>query len=63
MINLEIHAEKIVTDSGWNTIVGTNKEKILDAIANFYPVIVKNNIFGNGKAAEKIIELLDNKFC
>lgn len=87
MINLEMHAQKIVTDSGgvqkeaffmkkpcitmrdqtewvetvnngWNIIVGTNKDKIVDGIKNFKPQKEQDNVFGDGKAAEKILEVL-----
>ncbi len=87
MISLEMHAEKIVTDSGgvqkeaffmkkpcitmrdetewvetvqngWKTIVGTDKEKILSAIMNFVPNREQENIFGDGKAGEKILKVI-----
>lgn len=91
MISLEMHAQKIVTDSGgvqkeaffmkkpcitmrdetewvetvengWNVIVGTDKEKILDNIINFEPQKVQKEIFGDGKAAEKILSLINKEF-
>ena len=43
---------------GWNIIVGTDKQKILNAINEFKVPKVKPNIFGDGKAAEKILESL-----
>jgi UDP-GlcNAc3NAcA epimerase len=46
--------------NGWNVVVGTNKDKILDCIVNFIPKIEQKNIFGDGHAAEKILELLNN---
>jgi UDP-GlcNAc3NAcA epimerase len=87
MINLEMHAQKIVTDSGgvqkeaffmhkpcitmrdetewvetvengWNVIVGTNKDKILNAIINFKPSNVQKNIFGDGDASKKITNII-----
>jgi UDP-GlcNAc3NAcA epimerase len=87
MISLEMHAEKIVTDSGgvqkeaffmrkpcitmrdetewvetvengWNVIVGTNKDKILGSIVNFVPERPQEDIFGDGKAANKILEII-----
>lgn len=87
MISLEMHAEKIVTDSGgvqkeaffmrkpcitmrdetewvetvengWNVIVGTNKDKILGSIVNFVPERPQEEIFGDGKAANKILEII-----
>lgn len=89
MITLEMHSQKIVTDSGgvqkeaffmnkpcvtmrdetewvetvqngWNIIVGTNKEKILDAIVNFVPREEQKDIFGDGHAADKILNLINS---
>ncbi|WP_142412974.1 non-hydrolyzing UDP-N-acetylglucosamine 2-epimerase [Hathewaya massiliensis] len=91
MIALEMHAEKIVTDSGgvqkeaffakkpcitmrdetewvetvkngWNVIVGTNKEKILDSIINFMPKKEQEDIFGDGHASEKILSIINQGF-
>ena len=44
--------------NGWNTIVGTDKEKILSAIMNFVPNREQENIFGDGKAGEKILKVI-----
>jgi UDP-GlcNAc3NAcA epimerase len=91
MIDLEMNAEKIVTDSGgvqkeaffmhkpcitmrdetewvetvqngWNVIVGTSKIKILDNIINFEPKEKQRDIFGDGKASEKILDILSKSF-
>lgn len=43
-------------ENGWNVIVGTDKNKILENILNFYPTREQKEIFGDGKAAEKILE-------
>lgn len=45
-------------ENGWNVIVGTNKNKILDAIMNFTPSSEQKYIFGDGNAAEKIVNIL-----
>ncbi|GAB6168152.1 UDP-N-acetylglucosamine 2-epimerase (non-hydrolyzing) [Clostridium carnis] len=45
-------------ENGWNVIVGTDKNKILDAIKNFTPKDEKPNIFGDGNAAVKVKELI-----
>ena len=46
-------------ENGWNIVVGTDKAKILDGILNFVPNKVKQNIFGDGHAAEKILEIIN----
>ena len=45
-------------ENGWNTIVGSNKEKILDAIINFNPKGEQKMAFGYGNAADIISEKL-----
>lgn len=44
---------------GWNTIVGTDKDKILNAVNKFKPSGERKNIFGDGNAAQKILELIE----
>lgn len=46
-------------ENGWNRVVGTDKSKILDNIINFYPQNQQEEIFGDGHAAEKILEVLN----
>ncbi len=46
-------------ENGWNVIVGTNKEKILNAIVNFKPKKEQQKIFGDGHAAEKILDIIN----
>lgn len=87
MINLEMNAEKIVTDSGgvqkeaffmkkpcitmrnqtewietvengWNIIVGTDKNKIVEAIEKFKSIREQENIFGDGHSAERILSII-----
>lgn len=87
MISLEMHCDKIVTDSGgvqkeaffmskpcitmreqtewvetvkngWNIIVGTDTNKIVDGIQNFKPTAEKKDIFGDGHSAEKIVDII-----
>lgn len=59
-------------ESGWNVLVGTNKEKILKVtldnplhltshVSRFISH-VSRNIFGGGKAAEKIVKALVDSF-
>lgn len=49
--------------SGWNLLVGTDKEKILKiTLDNFSPLALYNsrNIFGDGKTGERIVRILSN---
>ncbi|MDP4177084.1 MAG: UDP-N-acetylglucosamine 2-epimerase (non-hydrolyzing) [Bacillota bacterium] len=49
-------------ENGWNTIVSTDSNKILDAIINFFPKNNQNNIFGDGNAASKIVDIISKNF-
>jgi len=42
-------------DVGWNHLSGANEEKILEAVELFTPPDNRPSIFGDGKAAEKIV--------
>lgn len=44
--------------SGWNVVVGTDKEKILHNVKNFKPCKVQEPIFGDGKASYKIFNII-----
>ena len=43
---------------GWNILVGLNIDAILEAVEKFEPHNARNQVFGNGKAAEKIVKAL-----
>jgi len=45
-------------EDGWNILVGANKEKIVEAVKRFEPKGEQRNVFGDGKAAERIVEAL-----
>ncbi len=45
-------------EDGWNVLVGTDKEKIMDRVKNFEPKGKQRNVFGDGKASEKIGDVL-----
>lgn len=47
-------------ESGWNIIVGANKYKILEAITNTISGKKHTQLFGDGKAALKIIDIINN---
>lgn len=44
--------------NGWNIIVGADRKKIMSAITQFKPQKKQKMIFGNGKAANKIIDII-----
>lgn len=46
-------------ENGWNVVVGTDKVKILKAITEFMPKQKQENIFGDGTAAEKILNIIN----
>ncbi|MCW6090318.1 non-hydrolyzing UDP-N-acetylglucosamine 2-epimerase [Clostridium sporogenes] len=45
--------------NGWNVIVGTDGDKILKSIVYFKPKMKQQNIFGNGKAGNKILDIIN----
>lgn len=44
---------------GWNTLVGSDKDKIIEAVSHLQPEGRQRDVFGDGKAAEKIVEIID----
>jgi len=58
-ITLRDETEWIETvEDGWNVLVGADKQEILAAIEGFNPTGTKNKSFGDGHAAEHIVEIL-----
>jgi len=58
-ITLRKNTEWVETvEDGWNILVGTNKEKIIESINDFTPTKKSRNVFGNGKACNKIVRIL-----
>ncbi len=43
---------------GWNTLVASNREKIIEAIKHFQPKGKQRNVFGDGKAAKRMANTL-----
>ena len=59
-ITLRENTEWIETvEDGWNVLVGSDKEKIIDNMKNFIPRQKQSNHFGDGKASKKIKNILD----
>lgn len=48
-------------ECGWNVVVGTDKSKILDNIRNFKPTRIQQAIFGDGNAAQKILNIINER--
>ena len=47
---------------GWNILVGADSDKLLDAICHFEPKSQQGWIFGNGKSAAKMIDIIETSF-
>ncbi|MEK6851532.1 MAG: UDP-N-acetylglucosamine 2-epimerase (non-hydrolyzing) [Candidatus Thermoplasmatota archaeon] len=47
-----------IVEDGWNVLVGADKREILRAVADFNPTGTKNKSFGDGHAAERIVDIL-----
>ena len=45
-------------DTGWNTLVGTDSAKILQAVHSFAPAGPRPALYGNGCAAARCVDLL-----
>ena len=45
-------------EDGWNMLVGTSKDRILEAIASFSPGTKRNNHFGDGTSTVKIKDVI-----
>jgi len=48
-------------EDGWNILVGSNKGKIVEAVRHFKPEGNQRNVFGDGKASERIVKLIEEK--
>ncbi len=48
-------------EEGWNRLVGANKEKILEAIADFHPTSPRRFSYGDGNASTKIVQILESQ--
>ncbi|MFH1562460.1 MAG: UDP-N-acetylglucosamine 2-epimerase (non-hydrolyzing) [Nitrospirota bacterium] len=58
-ITLRENTEWVETvEDGWNVLVGMNKDLILQAVAGFNPDKPQRDVFGAGKASEKIVKIL-----
>ena len=45
-------------EDGWNILVGSDKKKIIEAVKHFEPKGKQRDVFGDGKAAEKMASII-----
>ena len=58
-VTLRAETEWVETvETGWNKLVGADKEKILSAVETWVTPKESPNVYGDGHAAEKIVEIL-----
>ncbi len=59
-ITLREETEHVETvECGWNTLVGTDPARIVRAVRAFQPGGPRPPVFGNGRAGEKIVRILE----
>ena len=59
-ITLREETEWVETiDLGWNILTGANPDKIRDAVENFAPFGQRPEVYGDGKAGQKIVEIME----
>ena len=47
-------------EDGWNVLVGSDYDMIVDAIARFEDSGERNDVFGKGDASARVCEILEN---
>lgn len=45
-------------EAGWNVLVGADRRKIVEAVRSFHPRGERANLFGDGQASVKVVEIL-----
>ncbi len=45
-------------DAGWNMVVGADREKIVDAVNSIKLPVQRPELYGDGRAAQKMLEIL-----
>lgn len=48
-----------IRDDGWQVVTGIDERKISNDIKNWKPIKNQSNIFGNGNAAKKIVDIIE----
>lgn len=61
-ITLREETEWVETvETGWNRVVGVERERILNAVYSFAAPSARPNLFGDGDASQKIVRLLEDE--
>jgi len=61
-ITLREETEWVETvEAGWNVVVGTRRERILNAVRDVSPPAARPNLFGDGTASQNIVRLLESE--
>jgi UDP-GlcNAc3NAcA epimerase len=59
-ITLREETEWVETlEAGWNTLVGSNCEKIIQAVRSFVPPVLRAPLYGDGSVAARCVTLLE----
>ena len=45
-------------EAGWNVLVGADRRKIVEVVESFHPQGERANLFGDGRASVKVVEIL-----
>ena len=60
-ITLREETEWVETiELGWNILTGADPERIKDAVKNFAPSGDRPEVYGDGKACQKIVQIMEN---
>jgi UDP-N-acetylglucosamine 2-epimerase len=58
-ITLRENTEWIETiEDGWNVLVGADKKEIIENVSEFAPKTKQRNVFGDGKASKRIVDII-----
>ena len=50
-----------IVEDGWNNLADSDREKIIEAVRDFEPKAKQRDVFGDGKAAERIAVILGER--
>ena len=62
-VTLRTETEWVETvEAGWNVLVGADYDKIVNAVSSFKPPDKRPDLFGDGRAGERVLEFFSNVF-